>query len=756
MLAGFPPFQSKTQEEIYKKVKNLHYVWPKDIECSNFIPAEAKDLVSSCLSLDEEQRPSPDDIVDHQFFNMYPGCIPRSLDPSWKQTKPVWLKMEEPRGDRMIQGYSLDFEEKYRSKAPHTRDARERYAFCKEAFYTECGVGRKRDGTSRKCAGKHSSKSVYSETAAETEKMLSPTIPLPLDFVYRYPVYFDGDWSTPESEYPVTDESNDSSKSSDDSYETMPGAEAAGKASLTRTKAALAAAQVRRFDSQPQSHAATLRQQALPVRQSSRSAATVSRPPNNPTHTRKGTADSLEGLPESPQKSLGQRPVRGAPRGAPSYSASIRELDRLVAPPMPKSESMPNSLGMAKTRSQSRRQLEVPHHQRPPLPPGMSEGIARTATPVDELRPGSSTTRTVRLPSRPQLGRPAERDPRAMQQPPAADSARDERHKASKTGTSNKPRSTLGTNPLIHHSEQFELLYRSSPEEVVMDIKAMLRNMMPSASRTYRSQNRRRPHSYVIKWVDYTNRYGIGYILDDGTVGCVFKGEHGQPASGVILRDGERHIRRKARCQENRDAAPYAYSEVDQLVPRNGRPVEFYENSDRGPAESRGMKKVLVQPDVFEVKTSSSGSGAMGVKVRTDSGVDYAKSEAEKVKRVKLVDQFGKYMIGSLGRSGDADVMSDDGPSTRESDVCIKFYQRLGNVGVWGFGDGAFQVALNHLFIFLCGLANIFSVQLSGSHQAGDFSRAEQRVIAMGRLLPSFSICSTVFGSKGKNAPSRV
>lgn len=703
MLAGFPPFQSKTQEEIYKKVKNLHYVWPKDNECSNFIPSEAKDLVSSCLSLDEEQRPSPDDIVDHKFFDMYPGCIPRSLDPSWKQTKPVWLKMEEPRGDRMIQGYSLDFEEKYRSKASHIRDARERYAFCKEAYYAECGVGRKRDGTSRKCAGKHSSKSVYSETAAETEKMLSPTIPLPLDFVYRYPVYFDGDWSVPENESPVDDESNDS-KSSDDSYESMPAAEATGKASLARTKAALAAAQVRRFDSQPQSHAATLRQQALPVRTSSRSAATIMRgPPNNPTHTRKGTSDSLENLPESPQRGLGQRPVRGGSRGAPSYSASIRELDRLVAPPMPKTESMPNSLSMAKTRSQSRRQLETSHHPRPPLPPGMNEGVARTATPpVDELRPDPPRTRTVRLPSRQQLSRPApaEIDPRAMQQQ-SVESSRDERHKTGKTGTtSGKPRSTLGTYPLIHPSEQFELLYRSSPEEVVMDIKTMLRSMMPSASRTYRSQNRRRPHSYVIKWVDYTNRYGIGYILDDGTVGCVFKGEHGQPASGVILRDGEKHIRRKARCQENRDTAPFAYSEVDQLVPRNGRPVEFYENSDHGPAESRGMKKVLVPPEVFEVKTSSSGSGAMGIKVRTDSGVEYAKSEAEKVKRVKLVDQFGKYMIGSLGRSGDADLM-DDSPSTRESDACIKFYQRLGNVGVWGFGDGAFQVRFIFLECFL-------------------------------------------------------
>ncbi|KAH8692112.1 hypothetical protein BGW36DRAFT_304444 [Talaromyces proteolyticus] len=688
MLAGFPPFQSKTQEEIYKKVKNLNYVWPKDNECSNFIPEQAKNLVSSCLNLDEEQRPSPDDIVDHDFFNMYSGCIPRALDPSWRQTKPVWLKMEEPRGDRMIQGYSLDFEDRYRSKATHTRDSRERYAFCKEAFYTECGVGRKRDGTSRKCAGKHSSKSVFSETAAETEKLLSPTIPLPLDFVYRYPVYFDGDWSIPERESSFNGDHNDS-KSSDDSYESMPATETANPVSRARTKAALAAAQTRRFEAQPQSHAATLRQQALPVRQSSRNVATMRNPPTTATHTRRGTSDSLEGVPESLPKGLGQRPLR-APRGAGgSYSASIRDLDRIVAPPMPKSESMPNSLTMAKTRSQSRRQLETPG-QRLPMPPSMTDNVPRSSTPIGDILP-EPRTRTVRLPSRQQANRPVERDARTLPQP-TAENVHQDMAKASKlSAAANKPRSTLGTNPLIHPSEQFDLLYRSSPEEVIMDIKGMLRSMTPSGSRTYRSQTRRRPHPYVIKWVDYTNRYGIGYILDDGTVGCVFKGEHSQPASGVILRDGERHIRRKARSQENREGAQYAYSEADQLVPRNGRPVEFYENSDHGPAESRGMRRVFVQPDVFEVRTSSSGSGAMGVKVRTDSGVEYAKSEAEKVKRVKLVDQFGKYMIGSLGRNGDADLMNDDGPSMRESDACIKFYQRLGNVGVWGFGDGAFQ-----------------------------------------------------------------
>lgn len=729
MLSGFPPFQSKTQEEIYKKVKNLNYVWPKDNECANDIPIEAKTLVSSCLNLDEEKRPSADEIVDHEFFNMYPGCIPRSLDPACKQMKPVWLKMEEPQGDRMIQGYSLDYESKYRSKAAQIKDPRERYAFCREAFYTECGVGFKRDGNPRKCAGKGSSKTVFSETSAETDKGLSPVIPLPTEFVYKYPAWSDGDWSVPDNAIPsVTDFSD--SNSSDDSNDRLTPSDSPEKmnvASLARTQAALAAAQSRRIDAKPKSHAATLRQQALPLRTSSRSAATMRALPTTTTttHMRRNPSGSRGLPPESPPKGLAQRPVR-IPRGvAASYSASIRDLDRLVAPPMPKSDSVPDNLGMGKTRSQSRRQYEAAM-DRPPMPP-FSQDEVRSATPLnDDIVAKPSRPRNMRAPGSVQPENRSETSVEQQQrfkasQLPAVATAQSHARNSSKSSTSsNKPRSTLGVSPLIHPDEKFDLIPRSSLEDVVVDIKLMLRNMTPSVSRAYRSHAKRRPHSYVIKWVDYTNRYGIGYILDDGTVGCVFKGEHGQAASGVILRDGEKHIRRKSRCLENREQ--YAYSEVDQLVPRNGKPVEFYENIEQGSAEVRGMKRVLVRPEIFEVKASSSGNGAMGIRVRTDVGPEQAKSEAEKVKRVKLVDQFGKYMIGSLGRHG-ADDLNDEASLARESDVCIKFYQRLGNVGVWGFGDGAFQVS-NCTKTVLCDLL-IGVVQLPGPYQACHFTWQE-------------------------------
>jgi hypothetical protein len=266
---------------------------------------------------------------------------------------------------------------------------------------------------------------------------------------------------------------------------------------------------------------------------------------------------------------------------------------------------------------------------------------------------------------------------------------------ASSTGT-NKSRSTLGLGPLIHPDEHADIMSGTRPSEVMADLKVLLAKISqyPSSSSTTPWSGRKRhlqrhnPHAYVIKWVDYTNRYGVGYVLDDGSVGCVFKSEHGRPASGVVIRDGELHIRRKALAKEGGDS-PFTYSESNQLVPRNGKPVEFYENIDSQDDvhHNGGIKRVVVNPDVFEVKNSNSGSCGPGIKSRC---------EAEKVKRVKLVDQFGKYMIGALGRGGDEEpALADEGDGDHRLGKVgeyVKFYQRLGNVGIWGFGDGAFQV----------------------------------------------------------------
>ncbi|KAJ5118067.1 hypothetical protein N7448_004286 [Penicillium atrosanguineum] len=676
MLTGYPPFQSKTQEEIYKKVRSLTYVWPKESEQNNYIPEEAKDLVSACLNLVDEERPDPDDIVEHQFFNMYDGCIPRQLDPACRFNKPIWLKDTSPRGDAMIRGYGLDSDEKLRAYVYQVDDPSQRYHSCKAAFYSLCGVGRKPDGTARKSVGKNCSKSAYSECEAEDSRGLHPIVPLPDDFVYRWPHDYDGDWclmDTSRKTIRTEDSALDSSILSKRSVSSRP-----NPIATTRTNAALAAAQQRRMEGQ--NHAATLRQQARPGMDSVRKASGMPEPSSRPYRDPR-ESEPLPAATDAPSGGLAERPIRTRRMVSASNAPTLRET---MAPQLTKSTSVPSGLTYGKTRSQSRRLEAAGQGPFPSIPESLSS--SRPEDPRQMARQPSLRSLTRQDPRI-----AAERAERPRETPMESASASSQSSKSSSQGLtrsnsktgSQRARSSLGLSPLFHQEDLCELLPGTSLNDVNTDIRLMLSNLVSHAPVRRRGSSRKQPHAYVIKWVDYTNRYGIGYVLDDGSVGCVFRGENGQPATSVLVRDGEKHIRRKARSVDSEEGKGIPYSEADQLIPRNGNPVEFYENHDDDLLGCRGIRRSYVSPSLFDAKS------ARVMKLRVSGGSDVDRADAEKIKRIKLVDQFGKYMIGSLGRHGDEGL--NDEVSAHTNGQFIKFYQRLGNVGIWGFGDGAFQ-----------------------------------------------------------------
>ncbi|KAJ5114422.1 hypothetical protein NUU61_000181 [Penicillium alfredii] len=688
MLTGYPPFQSKTQEEIYKKVRNLSYVWPKESNVNNYIPDEAKDLVAACLNLADDQRPDPDDIVEHPFFNMYDGCIPRQLDPACRFNKPAWIKDQSPRGDCMMSGFGLDSEEKLRAYVYQVDDPSQRYHSCKAAFYSLCGVGRKPDGTARKPVGRNCSKSAYAECDTEDSRGLRPTVPLPPGFVYRWPHEVDGDWCVMETSRKVVRNDESSLESSTLSRRSV--SVRTNNAATSRTNNALAAAQQRRME--PQSHAATLRQQALAGKTSPRKLNDINEPPvpsSRPSAERK-EPDSDVPLGSDAPGGLAQRPIRTRRMVSASNAPPLRTAQKNVVPQLTKSTSMPSGLTVGKTRSQSRRMEAA--HQDPSQPSDLTR--ERQAARLEERRAVSRQT-SLRSLSRPDIKAIVERAERPKASPTEEMFPSNQQLKSvpepqgisrsnSKTTSGGKARSSLGISPLFHSNDLCESLPGTSLTEVNTGLRLMLSNLVNHAPGRRRTGSRKQPHAYVIKWVDYTNRYGIGYVLDDGSVGCVFKGENGQPATSVVLRDGERHIRRKARSVDSSEEKEFPYSEADQLVPRDGDSVEFYENHDDELLGCRGIRRACISPSLFDVKTSKA------MRTRANMGTDSEKSDAEKVKRVKLVDQFGKYMIGSLGRHGDEGIADVDLPSHKSAQF-IKFYQRLGNVGIWGFGDGAFQ-----------------------------------------------------------------
>lgn len=84
MLVGKPPFQSKDVKAIYAKIKTNEYDFPASVPIS----ASARELITSLLCPDPQNRPSIDDIASHNFFTK--GVMPRSIHPSATEIAPRW------------------------------------------------------------------------------------------------------------------------------------------------------------------------------------------------------------------------------------------------------------------------------------------------------------------------------------------------------------------------------------------------------------------------------------------------------------------------------------------------------------------------------------------------------------------------------------------------------------------------------------------------------------------------------------------
>lgn len=191
------------------------------------------------------------------------------------------------------------------------------------------------------------------------------------------------------------------------------------------------------------------------------------------------------------------------------------------------------------------------------------------------------------------------------------------------------------------------------------------------------------PH-IVVKWVDYSNKFGLGYILNDGSVGCVLKSLPGKarggktvtlPPSCIVVREAENH------CQRRHDAG---YGDRHQIVPMT-QPIQFFENNGEA-----GLSTVNVHPKQFKITVGEDGTPG---KVPVGKDIyDYRKRE-----HLILWKKFANYMM-AYGRdqeaptddTGHIQMPSSSSKTVAPSDV-VTFYQRIGDVGCWVFADGHLQ-----------------------------------------------------------------
>lgn len=246
---------------------------------------------------------------------------------------------------------------------------------------------------------------------------------------------------------------------------------------------------------------------------------------------------------------------------------------------------------------------------------------------------------------------------------------------------------------LFGPGEQQEYLEDTRPDLVLSrmrKLQAELERALNSRSMAYISTKQKGPEvpKVVVKWVDYTNKFGLGYILNDGSAGCILNsvtapGGDAQavlPPSFLLVHDAEKHITRRN---------DPTYHERQQVVPMT-EPIYFYETKGE-----EGISRVRIDPEEFRVHVGENGAASKLGPGKNDH-------EHRKRERIVLWKKFANYMLQHAREHPDAET-----PRPYPVDVpgdLVTFYQRFGDVQVFHFCDGHLQVCSPYPFLRMrCG-----------------------------------------------------
>lgn len=635
----------------------------------NEIPEEAMDLVARLLTVNAEERPDLDRIVGHPFFAMHGGSnIPLVIGSACRASKPSWLELKSPRGDVIKKGSPL---------LPLTTLAR------------DCGVGQL-DGFAKAfdVVGEKVEISLYKECLEEELAKSYPIVPLPVDMVYTGKPDESGCWASQASKkqqpsLPSSSKSGSSESSASSLQSSASSSQSSATASTEFDELQMSIPEPRRRPTVP-SHASTLRAPpytalrsrgvgraaAQPVSNLSQSIVPLKVEPG-PTLPNRGLLNELPVRSTSNSVRVTSNSVRSTSNSVRSVSNSSKAVDgepranlttRVTRSQSANllSTSTASSLGSFQPQLGSRSSSDGPSRHRSTL---QKAGTSSKTAIVEEMLTEKLPKRTAKLPRR-----------------------------------AITPKSA-GRPLLIGADEVAECIPNTQPKDVIASLRKIRDELgsvingassvatdVPLSSFDQRKALYNRP--MIQKWVDYTNRYGIGYILANGTVGCLFNSDNSAPTSGVAVAGAETHVLKKKFAE---------YPEKDQIVRKTGCPVEFLEDC----AED-GIKRVIVQAAQYQVKN---GDSVLEQKLCPGETIH----DLEKRKRLTIWDKFGKYMIkppkkgltpqlraeyDELAAELHAEIGSNSDSTQKHAVVAgpfVKFYQRLGNVNIWAFGDNALQ-----------------------------------------------------------------
>lgn len=589
LAVGKAPFHATTKEEIYKKLKSGTYTWP-ELSASTNQSSDLRNLVSSLL-VPEDQRPVPDQIVSQNFFKI--AFVPSKIPAGAREKQPKWPEVALPSPESMRRGYSETW-----------------YAICRES-----GVGEWADGKCFQLNDGRRVKSVVQDMLREEQAGKAPTMPLPSDRVYTSLISnFDtagpGVSSAPESVHSAPPQRPSSR---------------AGLKEISHNEVAT---------SRTKRDAELMPPPALPSR----------------TGTVRQAARTI-----SEEAARAAEPIRVASDEAvPTVGATFRlpKVRQTGALPVVASSAnqileKPAQVGLTK-RTADASLARRPRQTKPKERPKSPEVVGPLAT-LDELQQVSPLKRSRRKAADAEvieiLSDPEPENDHASAPAPATLSLPPPPQMTSKRlPVPRKPISTLDS---VHP----DTVSGTDPDLVLARLKTFRTNLAAALSDTSKARTssaEAETLAFVTRWVDYSRKHGVGYVLSDGTVGCIINAtakNGGTPVTHVIVRNGQKWLSKVGKNFERIDSVP----------------LEILEDCGK-----RGIRRKVYK-----------GLGSV------KEGPLQEEAERRRTLSVLWV-KFGRYMCQSLdGEETEVGVRGDN---------FVRFYQRIGSVGIWAFSDGCLQV----------------------------------------------------------------
>lgn len=471
----------------------------------NTIPDELRKLVSQIL-VDENSRPSLDTIVSHPFFKL--GHLPETLDSNATTSIPKWT-IKPPSPATIKRGYT-------------------------EGWYKQCeasGVGEYAPGRFFSVVGDSTSSSIYQECEREAEAGKMPIVPIPDGAIYIPFVSNESNGNTGGLENSEDRELSASSShriecsvntkyNIPDHVEPPPrkqrGAELPDPAPSIRARAR------QRGSSYAETvltarRPAALRSKAALEEICVPAAGSVAAKPFSRLRPRTNLQPVMENLEAEPKPILiNRRP------GRPSRTISTRHASRTT--------SQKNTTQAEAGTSEAVKSIRITSRNTEPVESGLSETVQSTRT--------TSCTATrleaVRLATLVTLHEPT---PQITTQLPIFVLPSPSTKVAA-------PRSKKSTDPdgsiMNLYTDPATILARA--EELRNNIITALASGYDNSS-ALRNWNPPTDHvPFVSKWVDYSKKYGIGYVLADGSVGVIINHTDDKPLTHTVVNHGCKYL----------------------------------------------------------------------------------------------------------------------------------------------------------------------------------------------------------------------